>query len=276
MSALLQFHKKFTRKLIRHPKVMPGILRQRPKLFIRSEALYIRHKDPVYACVAQLCDPSRISLDIGVLWGAYTLEMQRHSKAVVCFEPNPEMVAFLQRAYANDPVTIHHVAASDAEATVTLRIPRQNPGNATIEGHNPLAQQQDIQVVEVQTTPIDRFDLEPVGFIKIDVEGHELAVLHGMKALLQRDQPNLLIESEERHHPNALAALEALLRDYGYALYFLLDGKLHPMAHFDAERHQNYARDKNSARYVNNFICIPDSRSETVLNALTGRWPLAQ
>jgi FkbM family methyltransferase len=39
-----------------------------------------------------------------------------------------------------------------------------------------------------------------VGFIKIDVEGHELAVINGATTLLTTQRPLLLIEIEARHH----------------------------------------------------------------------------
>jgi hypothetical protein len=43
----------------------------------------------------------------------------------------------------------------------------------------------------------------PVGFIKIDIEAHELPVLEGAAEILNRDRPVLLIESEKRHHSEA-------------------------------------------------------------------------
>jgi Methyltransferase FkbM domain len=34
-----------------------------------------------------------------------------------------------------------------------------------------------------------------VGLAKIDTEGHELAVLHGMRKLIERDHPVLIVEA---------------------------------------------------------------------------------
>ena len=42
------------------------------------------------------------------------------------------------------------------------------------------------------------------GFIKIDVEGHELKVIDGAKETIEKHKPNLLIEIEEQHSKEKL------------------------------------------------------------------------
>ena len=50
--------------------------------------------------------------------------------------------------------------------------------------------------VQVETRTLDSFHLENVGFLKIDVEGHELAVLRGARGTLAaNDYPPILFES---------------------------------------------------------------------------------
>ena len=64
--------------------------------------------------------------------------------------------------------------------------------------------------------PVKRLDdqhLDNVGLIKIDVEGHELAVLHGAADTLTRNRPAVVVEAEERHHPNAVAEITELLTE---------------------------------------------------------------
>ena len=39
--------------------------------------------------------------------------------------------------------------------------------------------------------------IKKVSWIKIDIEGHEVEALEGMMELIKRDQPNLIIESDE-------------------------------------------------------------------------------
>ena len=47
---------------------------------------------------------------------------------------------------------------------------------------------------------IDLERFSNVGFIKIDVEGHEHAVLEGATKTIKRNMPNLLVEMEEKHN----------------------------------------------------------------------------
>jgi hypothetical protein len=69
--------------------------------------------------------------------------------------------------------------------------------------------------VPVQTRTLDSFALEHVDFMKIDVEGHELAVLRGASETLARHRPWLVVEAWEDHREpvkQLLAALDYDLR----------------------------------------------------------------
>lgn len=48
--------------------------------------------------------------------------------------------------------------------------------------------------LEIQTEIGDTMDLKNIGFIKMDVEGHELNVLKGLRETLIREKPVLFIE----------------------------------------------------------------------------------
>jgi hypothetical protein len=58
--------------------------------------------------------------------------------------------------------------------------------------------------------------MPPVGFIKIDVEGHELSVIKGATALIRRDSPIILVELEDRHRPDAMRSFSSFLGGLGY------------------------------------------------------------
>jgi hypothetical protein len=83
------------------------------------------------------------------------------------------------------------------------------------------------QATESFTVDVARLDdlgLIDVGFMKIDVEGHENEVIEGGGALLERDHPNLLIEAGGEVRGNDPSAIFRTLRSLGYVTLFLDHG----------------------------------------------------
>jgi FkbM family methyltransferase len=186
----------------------------------------------------------------------------RHSKGCIAFEPNPELARLVEHKYAATGVRVFAYALSDHSGHATLRVPvidgQECSALATIEPANSVG---DIQVREI-VVPLHRLDdleLETVGVIKIDAEGHELAVLGGAHDLIARDRPNVMIEVEDRHRPGSLAAVRSFFDERGYEGFFLVGRRIAPIAQFDPALHQDpswvvhdrVAIDKN---YVNTFI----------------------
>jgi hypothetical protein len=111
---------------------------------------------------------------------------------------------------------------------------------------------------------LDSFNLTNVGFVKIDVEGHEVAVLEGGLNTLKREMPNLMIEIEERHAPGSLDRVSTLLGSIGYSGFYLDRKQLHPIVQFDPRRDQVRQNGK-VGKYINNFLYLPHDRAATIL-----------
>lgn len=125
--------------------------------------------------------------------------------------------------------------------TATLRLPL-NHGSAvsslaSIEPDNTL-RGLPVTSIDVPVRRLDDYGFRDVGFIKLDVEGHEAAVLSGAEGLLRESQPNLLIEAAEHNRPGAVASVAAVLRPLGYQGVFLWRGTLLDAEEFDATVHQ--------------------------------------
>lgn len=168
----------------------------------------IRRDERELAIVPLLADRQRAAIDVGANKGVYSYAMLSCSSQVIAFEPNPKSRRVLE-SWARGKVTIYPGAAGDEDGTATLRIPRSVKGYS-----NQLATLSDVPVEGkecleevVPVHKLDTLDLPPVGFIKIDVEGHESAVLAGAAQLIQRDRPALLIEIEEKHTGRPLAEM---------------------------------------------------------------------
>lgn len=176
-----------------------------------------------------LCSRQRWSIDVGANTGVYAWHMARWSAGVTAFEPQPAHAALLRRAFRSR-LTVEQVALSDTAGDAILRVPLEQfeDGRATIEPRNTLASGP-VREFRVPCRRLDGYDFAQVGLIKIDVEGHELAVLTGAAGLLERDRPHLIIEAEDRHRPRALDSLRDFLAPFGYRPFLCRDGLLHPL-----------------------------------------------
>lgn len=206
-------------------QLIPPYLRVRKRAFqswMRGE--------PELHLVPALCTRTEWSIDVGANSGVYAWHLARHSAGVVAFEPQRSHALFLEQAFGSR-IRVEQVALSDVAGEAVLRVPQETreDGRATIETSNPL----DHFTCAEYTVPrrrLDSYDLGPVGFMKIDVEGHELSVLRGAEAILGRDRPNLIIEAEERHRPGALASVREFLSTFGYRAHVLRGGELSLLA----------------------------------------------
>lgn len=227
--------------------------------------------EPEQGLLSALTDQRSMGVDVGADQGSFIAHMLSHVSEVLAFEPRPRQAADLADMVQslNLPVKIESVALSDRTGTATLRMPVNELGRSTIDVGNALDDSEGGASTEVRV-PMKRLDdyaLPSVGFLKIDVEGHELAVLEGAAQTVARTRCNVLVEAEDRHHPGATAAVFAWMTDRGYLGYFLLEGRLVPVQDFDLADHQNKAniggwRSQWERRgvYVNNFMFVPAER----------------
>ncbi len=210
-----------------------------------------------------LCDRERIAVDVGANYGMYSSRLVALSRSCVAFEPIPAFAKMLQNGFG-ERLTVHPVALSDTHGgEVELRLPRLFTGYATIEQNNSLQtrDQDSIDLVRVPKATLDSFELQEVGFVKIDVEGHEEAVLLGSRETLKRCNPCVLIEVEERHNAGSVQRVLDVVRELDYAAYVIFDGKLRSLPEFDLVENQTT---ESPEVYARNVICVPQSSSETL------------
>jgi FkbM family methyltransferase len=203
-----------------------------------------------------LVDPKRLAIDIGANRGIWAHEMAALCPAVWAFEPNPKLFDFLKRA-AGPRVTCHAIALSDSEGEAELMIPgggRRYSNQGASLNPDKIAGAAHMRV-PVRTAPLDALDPPPVGFMKIDVEGHERAVLEGARGVIARDRPMMIIEIEERHTGTDLDAALDFVESLGYISQAIRDRAVIGRAALDVDRdHRGRA---GEAGYVNNFIFRP-------------------
>ena len=180
----------------------------------RIERSIAKPLEPELLILDKLCDNSKSSIDIGVFRGVYSFKMSEYSKKIYGFEANPIMFKSLIKNLTKlkDNIEIYNIALSNSNGFTKLKVPIRKESNfkanfedyyegglATIEPDNNL-NNKNFDTFDTKTLRLDNFNFkEKIGFIKIDVEGHELSVLEGGEKLLKKDKPNLLIEIEKRH-----------------------------------------------------------------------------
>jgi FkbM family methyltransferase len=153
---------------------------------------------------------------------------------------------------------------SSARGVATLRLPYDASGSpqfgrGTIDPANQLETDfaARVEEVSIETRTVDEYAFANVGFIKIDVEGHELAVLHGAEQTIRTQRPCLLVESTDDHQPGGVAALIAWMREREYDVRFLAGNTL-----LDADQ---YNREEHWTKHtIENFIGVHRSRGDVI------------
>lgn len=227
----------------------------------RVVARELRKGEPELRLAPLIADRGRLALDIGANRGIWTHVLAKAGFDTHAFEPNPKLYAVLTAA-APRGATAHAIALSDQDGEATLKVPRSERGysnqHASLEdsriGASPFGE------VRVPTARLDSLDLGPVGFMKIDVEGHEQAVVDGARETIARDRPALIVELEERHTgapiERSIGEIEAL----GYQAFAMMDGRLQRLdVAFDADRDHRACVD--APGYVFNFVFLPLPRT---------------
>tara|TARA_B100000686_G_C16687111_1_gene915467 strand:+ start:571 stop:1332 length:762 start_codon:yes stop_codon:yes gene_type:complete len=181
------------------------------------------------------------SIDVGVYRGVYTYKLAEISKHVHSFEPNPLIFPYLEKHLKKivKNVTLYNTALSDKKNEVDLKIPKRfntinkndyeqkyKLGCATIHEKNMLEDKEYI-TKKVKTDTLDELLKDKkIGFIKIDVEGHEKNVLMGSKNLISQCKPNMLVEIEERHTNEKVANIINFINSFGYKSYYCNESDL--------------------------------------------------
>lgn len=170
--------------------------------------------EPEFARLHELVRPGDNAIDIGANVGAFTVrlsELVGPKGHVWSLEPVPQTFELLTANVARcrwQNVTRLNVAASAEARLITMTVPTYATG---------LANNYEAQITEdgsgdvsAHAIPIDNVGIPcQIALVKIDVEGHELPALQGMRKLLERDRPVLIIEGRDQ-------AVETYLRGLGY------------------------------------------------------------
>jgi FkbM family methyltransferase len=244
--------------------VKRATMRWLPSLYVRSQLMRRPEEfEPELAWLDKFVPTNCACIDVGAHFGLYTRRFAQIAPSVHAFEPVAEMAELLRRTSSSN-VFVHQFAVSDHNGQAFLSIPiRKNRMDYALASIKPIGDTGSTVAVrrEVSLVRLDSIFDGPVGFVKVDVEGHELSVLEGSTAIIARSRPGFLVEAEERHRTGATRSVFEFFTRRGYSGFFILDDTLKSISDFDPRLLQDpSAITTTGARrtrpYVNNFFFL--------------------
>ncbi len=230
-----------------------------PRLYMwRLLRRYARRGESEFNLLPHLVDPAKSAIDIGANKGVYTHALSKLCPEVHAFEPHPKMFPLLTRALPTN-ARAYNVAVSDTTGTAELVIPSYNKAGFTNQGasldQNKKSAPFGFATVPIAAATLDSYSFTNIGFIKIDVEGFEAAVVRGMLQTVRREKPTLMIEIEEWHRKRPIEECLAEMDVLNADVFFVRDGTLRPIAAFNPE--DDHRARRGQPGYVQNFIFKP-------------------
>jgi FkbM family methyltransferase len=139
-----------------------------------------------------------VVIDIGANIGQEALQYSDWARKVYSFEPNPVIFEVLDlNVKQNNLTNVEIIAkgASNAAGSAVINNLRANEGRSYVCDHNGK------HTLPIELITIDDYLLHNiegrVDFVKMDVEGHEVHALEGMKKLIEKFWPVFQVEAED-------------------------------------------------------------------------------
>jgi FkbM family methyltransferase len=253
-------------------------LMPQPILNWREARFYGRYGEVELHLLEFLCRRDADAIDVGANDGSYVHYLRRYARHVFAYEPMPSLVEALREKFPRR-VTVEAMALSDRPGTVQLRSPVVNgvvvTGCSTISDEA-AATYPGLRAIDVPMERLDSVYRGNVGFIKIDVEGHEQAVLDGAVETIRRCRPRMLVEIDDRMSPGGLERARNYFTHLGYRGFFVHDGHIKPI---DRMQHPANLPDLTAplqarqrfGRYIYNFIFLPSQEPELTVWKMSER-----
>lgn len=186
-----------------------------------NKTLLDKHvKDFMLGQTVPYLNKNKITIDIGAATGMYSSFFSKHSLEVHSFEAL-EIVfrQLLETSFKYNNIIPKNYAISNEEGFLTFYVDDKRLSNNSfynlVEG----------QKTKVETKTLDSFKFKNVGFIKIDVEGAELSVIHGGLETIQKNRPNMMIEIYPKFLPEGDdEEIFKMFMSEGYKVYYNVKG----------------------------------------------------
>jgi len=198
-----------------------------------------QHHQALAATIARLVRPESVVFDVGAHAGQYTKLFARAAAEgrVYAVEPGSYARSILRsvvwlHGLANVMVLPMALGSGSGLGTLTLPVKgRGSLGFGLVHLDAPERRWDAVALELVTLTTLDAvvaaLGLDRLDFIKADIEGWELRLLHGGQDSLRRFRPHLMLELAAEHLARAGDRLDdafAFLEELGYAAFVLAAG----------------------------------------------------
>src|SRR5262245_12364840 len=176
-----------------------------------------RHEAEVTAMLQQHAKSGAVVADIGAHIGFHTLILSRSVGAggmVLAFEPDPANLGRLRKNLGiNHLRNVRVFNRAVAKSTGVFYFEADGSTTSHLISDGPALE----KAIKIQTVSLDDLFYKEhtplASLLKVDVEGHEAAVLRGATRFLKEIRPTLLLEV---HHEQAMVDCLTLLTPLGY------------------------------------------------------------
>lgn len=219
--------------------------------------------------VRYLIRPDSIFVDVGAYYGYYSLLASQSQKNVkiIAFEPAKENFNILKMNLKQQKIKnfeIYNQAASNKEGIVSFNFTEASDCAGFYNHHLSKTK----NVLKVKTAVLDNIlDERKVDFIKIDVEGHEIAVLEGLRKSLKNNKLVLLVE----FNPTLLEAaghkpedLLDFLQKQEFEVYFLDEFNMKYYKLMNGVLWREIEKRDSYEGYCTNLVCIKKQNTRLV------------
>jgi FkbM family methyltransferase len=188
--------------------------------------------------MTRILKPGMIAIDIGANFGYYSLlmaDLVGPAGRVVAVEPNAHVTPKLRASLALNGFSsrarvFEAAAGATASGSAKLYATLSEPKNATVV-HDGFTV--DPQIATISTVPrwtaekVER-EFGRIDFVKIDAEGAEVDVIAGLRPVLSKHTPNLVLEFNAARYSDPKGFLAEVSSFYSSVNYVDFSGAIRP------------------------------------------------
>lgn len=161
---------------------------------------------------------TKMAIDIGANIGNHSIFFSKYFENVIAYEAHPEIFEILSlntKKIGN--IEAKNIGLSDQAGTLKIETDHLNMGASKIKHELP---SHDTEAVHLERGDKLLKDIKNIGLIKIDVEGMEMKVLHGLKKTIDSNKPIVVFEQhiDDFEVGDVETPSITFLRDLGYEM----------------------------------------------------------